>query len=477
MIKISMFAIRIVCGLAVFALYFAGPPAYGQTPGFVPYNPNVVYPTNSYGYRTATASSPPQVFQQPVTDPFAIQRQPAFGNAGRPVYNVAQVPQQFAPPAQFTPPQQFTQPQQFAQPQQFVQPQQFTQPQQFPQQVVPQQFPQVQPGQPVYVPQNYTAPGVQSSYPVLDSCNQFLNCTPQTTWTTQLNWLYMTRTKSSNFPLLMDLPGGGTLVDAADLDYGWKSGFDVALARRLQNGSNLELRYFQISAWTAILSNPYVEGDAIATNPPTLLLDPGLDPGVVDYNARSSLHSFEINLVDRSVNNERLQFAVGFRWMEVNENLAQSFTRVDPVMFADIELFNINTNNHLYGLQFGANGVFYDGPRFNMVGWGKAGVFANVADQSTTATIGGVGGPFIVANSSRNTTTSFVGETGILADWQLFPRASLVGGYQLLWVSGAALAPDQLPNMSSVLGGLVPTGVDQSTAYYHGLFAGVDVHW
>jgi hypothetical protein len=417
--------------------------------------------------------TPPLVLQQPaVVDPFAVYRPPAFGNTGvsspRPVYNVAQVPQQFAPPQQFTPPQQYTQPQQFAPPQQFAQPQQFTQ------QAIPQQqFPQVQPGQPVYVPQNYAAPGVQQSYPVMDSCNQFLNCNPQTTWTTQFNGLYMTRTKSSSFPLLIDLPGD-TLVDAADLDYGWNTGFDVALSRRLRNGSNFELRYFQIDGWTAILSNPFLEDDAIATNPPTLLLDPGLDPGIADYDARSSLHSFEINLVDRSVNNERIQFAIGFRWMEVNENLAQSFTRIDPIEFFDIELFNINTNNHLYGLQFGANGVFIEGNRFNMVGWGKAGVYANVSDQTTTVTIAG---PLVVTNGAKNTTTSFVGETGLLGEFQLFPRASLVGGYQLLWVSGAALAPDQLPNMSSILGGLVPTGVDQSTAFYHGLFAGVDVHW
>ena len=469
MIKISTCAFQVVCSVAVIALYFASPHAYGQTPGFVPYNPNAVYTTNSYGYQASTPSAPPQILQQPaVVDPFAVQRPPAFGNAGisspRPVYNVAQVPQQFAPPPQFTPPQQFTQPQTFTQPQQFAPPQQFVQPQQFTQQAIPQQqFPQVQPGQPVYVPQNYAAPGMQQSNPVLDSCNQFLNCNPQSTWTTQFNWLYMTRTKSSSFPLLIDA-GGSTLVNAKDLDYGWNSGFDVALSRKTRNGSNVELRYFQINGWTADFSAPFVATNAIATNLPS----PLAGAGTVNYLGQSALYSFEINLVDRSVNNERMQFSLGFRWLELSENLAQTFTPGGPP-----DTFIIDTNNHLYGGQLGLQGVFYDGPRLNVIGWGKAGLYANVADQSTDV----VSGMVLLSNGARDTAASLVAETGALLEYKMFPRASLIGGYQLLWISGGALAPDQLPNMDSIAAGLVPTGLDQSTAFYHGLFAGVDVHW
>ena len=144
----------------VLAWQFAAASACGQTPGFVPYNPNVVYPPAGYANQVLPPTAPPQILQQPaVADPFALRRSPAFGYTGpsspRPVYNVAQAPQSFPQPQQF-PPQQFVQPQ-ISQPQ-FSQPQ-FPQPQQFPQQTFPQQS--VQPG---FVPQNYAVPGFQQPY-------------------------------------------------------------------------------------------------------------------------------------------------------------------------------------------------------------------------------------------------------------------------------------------------------------------------
>ena len=451
----ALFLTTCVC-----ALQFSLASASGQTPGFVPYTPNPVYQTAGYANQVLPPTAPPQMLPQPaVADPFAVRRSPAFGYAGalspRPVYNVAQVPQSFPQPQQF-PQQQFVQPQ-ISQPQ-FSQPQ-FPQPQQFPQPTFPQQ-----PMQPGFVPQNYAVPGFQQPYAAPGGMSQFLNTNPQNTWTTQFSWLYMTRAKPSSFPLLIDA-GGMTLVDANELDFGWNSGFDVALSRKTRNGANVELRDFQINGWSANFSAPFAATNAIATNLPSDLAG----AGVVDYAARSSLYSFEINLVDRSVNNERVQFSLGFRWMEVSENLAQTFNPAGPP-----SSFVIDTNNHLYGAQGGIQGVFFDGARFNIVGWGKGGLYGNVGDQSTDVSTGGI---LIATAEARDTVASFVGETGMLLEYKMFPRASLIGGYQLLWISGAALAPDQLPNMGSIAAGLTPTGLDQSTAYYHGLFAGVDIHW
>ncbi len=337
-----------------------------------------------------------------------------------PVYQVAQLPQQFQQPP-------------------------FQQP--FPQQY-PQQFPQTQP---VYTPQNYLAPN-----PYAYGCNT----AHQLLWTAQLNALYMARGKSSSFPMLLD-GGGATVVNADQLDFGWETGFDVALSRRWNDYQNIELRYFQIDGWDAMLSSPFVATDAIATSPPS----PIGFAGTVDYFYESLMRSAEINLVNRLSPVESFRLALGFRWMQINENLSQTFLPVASV-------FEIDTSNNLYGLQLGGDAVLYRGIRFNVAGWIKSGIYANVADQSTSI----MGGP-VVSNGIGETTAAFIGETGLLADFELTQSISLIGGYQLLWVSGAALAADQLPNMSSALTGLVPTGLDQSDVFYHGAIVGVDIHW
>jgi hypothetical protein len=375
-----------------------------------------------------------------------------YQSNGPPAYQLAALGpgQTFVVPGQYYPPMQSqagfqTAAYQVAQiPQQYQQPP-FQQP--FPQQY-PQQFPQVQPG---YTPQNYLAP---SPYP----CGYDTVC--QLLWTVQLNALYMTRGKSSSFPLLLD-GGGATVINADQLDFGWETGFDVALSRRWGDNLNIELRYFQIDGWDAMLSSPFVATDALATNPPS----PFGAAGTVDYFYESSIRSAEINLVNRLLPNESFRLSLGFRWMQISENLSQTFSPAAAV-------FDIDTGNNLYGLQLGGDAVLYRGILFNVAGWIKSGIYANVADQSTSI----IGGP-AVSNGIGETTPAFVGETGLLADFALTQSISLFGGYQLLWVSGAALAADQLPNMSSVLTGLVPTGLDQSDVFYHGAIFGVDIHW
>ncbi len=324
----------------------------------------------------------------------------------------------------------------------------------------PPLYPQVPGPQPgVYVPQNYVTPAAQP-YPVWNPYPTGYAGQPQNLWDAQINALYMTRSKESSFPLLLD-GGGATLVNADQLDFGWQWGFDVGLSRKLGAYQNFELRYFQISPWTAQLSSPFVAGDALATNPPTTIFA----MGTVDYLYRSSVYSFELNLVSRLMATDRVRLALGFRWMELSENLTQSFTPSGTALVVD-------TNNHLYGLQIAGDGVLINANRFSVVTWVKGGIYANVADQSTDFT----GGP-VISNGARATTAAFVGETGLMGDFAITQCVSIIGGYQLLWVSGAALAADQIPNMGTGLGGFVPTGLDQSDLYYHGAIFGLDFRW
>jgi hypothetical protein len=399
--------------------------------------PVAVYP-NSPTVNTRTTYGYPSV-KPGLSDPFASTA--AYPNG---VYQVAQLPPQAAPPYQPYPGQQ---PGFVGQP--------------------PAMIGQPQPGYPVpppqtgYVPQNYTMPPGNPYY------NPYQNFGKSPAWTAHLAWIYMNRTKSqSSFPLLVD-NAGGTLVDAKDLDYGWQSGFDAGVSRRNRNGSNFELRYFQIDNWNATLEDiPFVADNAIATNPNSVLFD----NGTVNYQGMSKLRSAEFNFVDRQLGGERFRFAVGFRWVLVHETLAATFTGTNP---NDL-IFATDTGNNLWGFQLATDGVLYSNGRFNIVTWGKAGLYANVSDQITVAARGDVP---IATNGIKSTNVSYLGESGILGEWEIFPKVSIVGGYQLFYLSGLALAADQLPNMNSIAGGLVPIRLDQSDMFYHGAYAGIDIHF
>ncbi|MGI9516590.1 MAG: hypothetical protein ACR2NP_06085 [Pirellulaceae bacterium] len=326
---------------------------------------------------------------------------------------------------------------------------------------VPQQLPQVAP---VYVPQtNLVQPGM-SPYPGWGGVTPYGFNSAGNLWTVQLNALYMKRGKPGSFPLLVN-GGGMTLVNADQLEFDYEWGFDVGISRRINNNQNIELKYFQIRDMTSTFSSPFVAGDALATSPPTPLFV-GPAGATIDYLYNSSLNNFEINWITRTAA-PRFRVGLGFRWIEVSDNLLQTLTGPGPM----VSTMLTDTNNHLYGLQIMGDMALFNSGKFAMVPWIKAGIFGNFSDQDTTFT-----SPAIFSTAS-GTNASFVGETGLLGEFQLGPRVSLVGGYQFLYMTGITLAADQLPNMGPGLGGFVPITLDQSDILYHGAIFGIDIHW
>ena len=307
--------------------------AQSQQPVIVPSNTQPTQNNNAWraippsgaGYQAA--ANPAGFFQQPSFDGFATQSPPPFGMIntayGAPQYQVAQVPGAY-----------------------------------------PQNTP-------VYVPQSYVAPGTQPYMGQMPG-----QCGPnmyQPLWTAQLNYLYMQRRKSNSIPLLLD-NAGQVKFDNDQLDFGWKGGWDIALSRRTGPNSNFELRYFQLRDWSASAEVDVVDGDYVATNPASLLIS----DGTMSYQSASNLNSFEFNFVNRGVTSSRFRLAIGFRWIEVSEDLSQTYLSALEGTTLDID-----TNNHLYGLQFASDGVLFNTGCLSVAAWVKGGVYANWNDQST----------------------------------------------------------------------------------------------
>ena len=149
------------------------------------------------------------------------------------------------------------------------------------------------------------------------------------------------------------------------------------------------------------------------------------------------MSSFEFNA--RYQASPCLDLIAGYRRVELADDL--TVNRVQPTFDP---LYRIDTNNHLHGFQIGADAqVFNLGRHFHIDAILRAGIFYNRADQNNVSpALGRLG--FDSAVSDAESHTAFLGEFGLRGEWLLSDCLSVRVGYQLIWIDGVALAPDQI---------------------------------
>jgi hypothetical protein len=273
-------------------------------------------------------------------------------------------------------------------------------------------------------------------------------------WTIRGEALFWGRSGGDGVPLVT----APVAVNSGDFDFGWEVGPRVTAIRHGALGTawDLEVAYFGIDDWSDAIA--LADMDDYQTVPPIII--GGVTPGVLTYD--SSLHSAEVNV--RGAYNGWITWLAGFRWIEVGENLNATFGAASH---------NVNVDNTLYGGQLGLDALLWDnGANLFVTGVGKAGIYANDANQVTTTV--GVGGalPLIVATGGE---TSFVGELGLNAKYRFTDRLTAIAGYNVLWITGVALAPNQLGS-TNINTGVAAVNAD-GTLFYHGANAGLEYVW
>lgn len=170
-------------------------------------------------------------------------------------------------------------------------------------------------------------------------------------------------------------------------------------------------------------------------------------------------------------------FLYGFRVMSINEHSSfQSQGRIYDDVGDSTSFFgnyDVHTGNNLVGLQIGGDMVY----RYNKGSWGfrgKVGPMINSAWHVSRISSGGID-PYanVFPNdqlAASNSSVSCVIEFGVTGRYMITPHFWLTAGYDLMWVTGLALAPEQMtfetdPSAKLGVGG---------TVFYHGLTAGVE---
>ncbi|MEN6367300.1 MAG: hypothetical protein ABFC88_10830 [Thermoguttaceae bacterium] len=246
------------------------------------------------------------------------------------------------------------------------------------------------------------------------------------------------------------------LLNAKDLNFPMSTGFQMSGIRHNVGGSgwDWEIAYAQIDGF---------ETDADLAGRSQMILDRNnSSQAVQDAEAgyRSALYNGEINA---RYQEDWLTFLVGFRMGQLSERFAGGGSDISTGLADSVRT---DTHNHFYGVQIGALGeVYNDGGPLTITAFCKAGAFDNVAQQHYS-------GELEDLRMGHRDQAMFLGEVGVTATYSITQRLAVHASAQAMWLSGVALAPDQIRAVDLVND---TTSIDTfGTAFYYGGGLGIE---
>lgn len=316
-------------------------------------------------------------------------------------------------------------------------------------------------------------------------------CRPR--WTASADFIILDRIGGGNQALVETVPRsvsfsklfttpGTEVLNSSDLQQGFSGGPRIDLIRHGDSGYDLEVSYFQIGGWSsdrAVAPDPAdawlvmrAPGTWLFSKSPWIQTNQQASQAMVwDYS--TELQNAELNA--RWNPSSRVTVLAGFRWVNLGENLAGTLDPL-PSQLSHWHFWDTTTTNNLYGFQIGADGKIWERGRFSIDGLVKAGIFDN--DAETTTAVSVIHKSMYSGSDSTNH-AAFVGETGLQCKYQVTQRFLLRAGYEVIWLEGVALAPEQIQETyittkwrNSTVQAL---GVNcNSGVFYHGATVGLE---
>jgi hypothetical protein len=285
-------------------------------------------------------------------------------------------------------------------------------------------------------------------------------------WTVLAEAMFLRRSDAGPLPLIRHQETGATLLNANNLEFNHEVVPRLQIIREKCNCWGWDINFFGTDAW----STSGRGGGPVSP----VLVGPGIDfPStmggtIFQVDSSSELYSAEFNIRRRC--HDCVTVLAGFRWIEFSDDLV-AYSTVPTVT----EFYSIDADNHLYGFQIGADATLLQPTsRFRLDSIVRFGIFGNDADQTTRAPILTSLNGFVDEISADGGDVSLMAEFGLRGVVQLTPACAVYGGYQVLWLDGLALAPDQIPYTSLVAPGSATLHED-GELYFHGATVGVQL--
>ena len=310
------------------------------------------------------------------------------------------------------------------------------------------------------------------------------------------NSLFLQRdNQSMGRPLVVTGQGNAAAISAGDLGFATQPAWRFFLGQARGCDPGWEFGYLGVWGMFASRTASSPAGNLEAPGPL------GLQPGVLrnaDFaraSYRSSLNSAEFNLFRRIADGgpDRLagepwrrsrcyeggsfDWLCGFRWAGLDETALLAFT---PPGNSGAGLYGVSSTSNIFAAQVGARGRMA-WERWAFESWGKVGFGGTAMSQAQQPIVNSVissGGVPFVERSARSATeggTGLIGDLNFTLIYRIDETWGLRVGYNLIWLSGVALAPNQFDFSAPPGGG---TGLNGgSGVYLYGGNLGVEARW
>ena len=278
------------------------------------------------------------------------------------------------------------------------------------------------------------------------------DCCCDPLWTATADVLVLRRDVIDDVPLVIDPGSGAVLYNSQDIDLDFQAAPRVSIARHLIGRHAIEFEFFGVNSLT--------DAATVAT-PGAQFTVYGATFGTAPINMRfdSSLYSYELNWKS-SWFCDRVKMVAGFRWLELDDDATVQDAGSPPQLFVG------SVDNNLFGFQWGIEGTLIKRRRLEIkAGW-KGGVYSNTANFDAAFPQAGPAAVF----QAGGKTTAYVGEVKIGLNYQLTNCLALRAGYQMMYIKGVALLPEQLDDLAAPLLGEAQMG---GRPIYHGYHLGL----
>lgn len=213
-----------------------------------------------------------------------------------------------------------------------------------------------------------------------------------------------------------DIPN--PLLSTSSFDNDFNSGVKLTLGRQFGDWYRLEGSYLGSYAWV---------DQAFVLNP----VDPAVASLDIAYTSR--MHTAELNL--------RRKIALPSTAFGANFLIGGRYTRIqetfDYVTTGPATNVAVATDNQLLGLQLGLQSQFLERNRMWVDFDIKGSINRNLASQNTLFNN--------APTADQEEATTFIGDILLAYNYQFSPSFTLRLGYQATWITGVALAEQNLP--------------------------------
>ncbi len=286
--------------------------------------------------------------------------------------------------------------------------------------------------------------------------------------------------QATNQPLIVSTGDGATLLSAKDLQFPWSEGVRAFYGQRDPNNGGWEIGYFGVYGQSA--------SQFISATPPDFIQMPQpigseltADGETATLKYNSVVNSAEANLFLTSTEWRNhsgawltLDWLAGFRYVGVEEQAAIDLNCcvVDDTVRA--VPYDVRTRNNMFGGQIGSRARL-TWQRWALEGWAKAGLLGNSQKQIQDPLIDYLDYQQRPGLSSTGSEVGFIGDLNVSLVYRLTDVWGLRIGYNTVWITGLALAPNQFDFSNTDLSGtrLASSG----GMFLNGANLGLEARW